>query len=113
MKLLLGTFLILLGQVVAWLQVHGQFFSEWMKKNTLPTVMISGIGVGLCFIHGTKLVTEALDGSFWAARLITFAMGIISFAILTKFILNEAITPKTLVVLTLAIVIVLIQVIWK
>ena len=111
-RLLWGTFLFLVGQVLVWYQINGQFLSEWVKKH--PLIMsLCGIPISYCYIWATHHLVIAYDGELWPQRLIGFSMGMISFAFLTWFHLNQAITLKTAVTLTLALAIVLIQVFWK
>lgn len=113
MKFILGTLLVLIGQTLAWFQMHGQFFNETFRKNPILVSVIGGAFVSFTFIYGTKLLAEHFEGSYWGARLITFAAGIIAFAFLTQFILDETLNLKTGVMLFLATSIVLIQVFWK
>lgn len=111
-RLLWGTFLFLVGQVLVWYQINGQFLSEWIKKH--PLIMsLCGIPISYCYIWATHHLVIAYNGELWPQRLIGFSMGMISFAFLTWFHLNQAITLKTAVTLALAAAIVLIQVFWK
>jgi len=111
-RFLWGAFLFLVGQILVWYQINGQFLSEWMKKNPI-WVSFLGIPISYVYIYATHHLVIAFDGQLWPQRLIGFAMGILSFAFLTWFHLNEAITAKTAVTLALAAAIVLIQVFWK
>jgi hypothetical protein len=65
------------------------------------------------YIYATQYSVEAFNGDLWPQRLIGFSMGMISFAFLTWFHLNQEITLKTAVTLALATAIVVIQIIWK
>lgn len=110
--LILGAFLFLIGQILVWYQINGQFLSEWIKNH--PWVMaLIGIPIIYIYIYATYYTVQAFDGSLWPQRLIGFSMGMIAFAFLTYIHLNETLTPKTLVTLGLATTIVLIQVLWK
>ena len=111
-RLLWGTFLFLVGQVLVWYQINGQFLSEWMKKNPI-WVSFLGIPISYTYIWATHNLVIAFNGELWPQRLIGFSMGMISFAFLTWFHFNEALTAKTAVTLGLAFTIVLIQVFWK
>ena len=111
-KLITGTLLFLLGQVLVWYQINGQFLSEWIKKH--PLIMsLCGVPISYVYIYATQHLVIAFDGELWPQRLIGFSMGMIAFAFLTWFHLNEALTLKTGVTLALAFAIVLIQVLWK
>ena len=111
-KLITGTLLFLLGQILVWYQINGQFLSDWIKSH--PLVMsLMGIPISYVYIVATRDLVIAFDGELWPQRLIGFSMGMIAFAFLTWFHLNQAITAKTAVTLALAAAIVLIQVFWK
>ena len=111
-KLISGTLLFLLGQVLVWYQINGQFISEWIKKH--PLIMsLMGVPISFVYIYATQYLVEAFDGDMWPQRLIGFSMGMIAFAFLTYIHLNQAITLKTAVTLALATAIVVIQIIWK
>ena len=111
-KLITGTLLFLLGQTLVWYQINGQFLSEWVKKNPL-IISLLGVPISYVYIVATDHLVTAFDGELWPQRLIGFSMGMISFAFLTWFHLDETLTLKTAVTLALAFAIVLIQVFWK
>ena len=112
-KELLYTFLTFLTvQSAVWFQTNGQFVWSWFKDH--PFILsLFGIPISLGYIWATKFAFAAFDGTLWPGRLIGFAMGIISFAILTNYYMGEGISTKVIVSLILAITLVLIQVIWK
>ena len=111
--LFIGLGLFLLGQVLAWYQTNGQFISTWIKEHPILVAAIGGIPVGYSYILGTTYLVQAFDGAVWPSRLLGFSMGILAFTTLTLIHLGEAITLKTSVVLMLAVLIILIQVLWK
>lgn len=111
-KLISGTLLFLLGQILVWYQINGQFISTWMKNHPLA-VSFLGVPISFVYIYATQHLVEAFNGEMWPQRLIGFAMGMIAFAFLTWFHLNQTITPKTTVTLALAVAIVVIQIVWK
>jgi hypothetical protein len=104
--------LFLVGQVLVWYQINGQFLSDWIKERPL-LMSLCGIPISYVYIYATHHLVIAFDGQLWPQRLIGFAMGMIAFSFLTWFHLSEAITAKTAVTLALAAAIVLIQVFWK
>ena len=111
-KLISGMLLFLLGQVLVWYQVNGQFISDWIKNR--PWVMsLMGVPISFVYIYATQYLVEAFNGDLWPQRLIGFSMGMIAFAVLTYIHLNQAITLKTAVTLALATAIVVIQIVWK
>ena len=111
-QLIRGSLLFLLGQILVWYQINGQFISTWMKEHPWA-VSLLGIPISYVYIYATQYTTEAFDGDLWPQRLIGFSMGMIAFAFLTWIHLNQGITLKTAVTLALAVAIVVIQIIWK
>ena len=111
-SLILGAFLFLLGQIAVWYQINGQFLSNWIKQHPLVMSLL-GVPISYIYIYATYYTVQAFDGNLWPQRLIGFSMGMIAFAFLTYIHLNESLTPKTIVTLCLATLIVLIQILWK
>jgi len=72
-----------------------------------------GIPISYLYIIATKYTVEAFEGMLWPARLVGFAIGIITFSIFTSLIMGQNITLKTGIILMLASSIILIQVLWK
>jgi hypothetical protein len=112
-ELLLGALLFFLGQGLAWYQTNGQFISPWIKNNPILVSALFGIPIGVMYIYGTKYVADYSNGELWPVRIVGFVTGILGFTVLTYIHLNEGITLKTGVILTLATVIVLLQVFWR
>ena len=111
-QLIRGTLLFLLGQILVWYQIKGQFISTWMKSHPIA-VSFLGVPISYLYIYATQYLVEAFNGDMWPQRLIGFSMGMIAFAFLTFIHLNQAITLKTAVTLALATAIVVIQIVWK
>ena len=111
-QLIRGSLLFLLGQILVWYQINGQFISTWMKSHPIA-VSFLGVPISYVYIYATQYLVEAFNGDLWPQRLIGFSMGMIAFAFLTFIHLNQAITLKTAVTLALATAIVVIQIIWK
>jgi hypothetical protein len=111
-KLIQGTLLFLIGQVLVWYQINGQFISDWVKERPL-VISLMGVPISFVYIYATQHLVEAFNGDMWPQRLIGFSMGMIAFAFLTWLHLNQGITLKTGITLILAVLIVLIQILWK
>lgn len=111
-KFIYGSLFYVLGQLLVWYQINGQFLSTWIKNNPLYMSLL-GIPISLVYIKATEYSVEAFDGELWPQRLVGFAVGMIVFSILTYIHLNETLTPKTIITLILSLIIVLIQVFWK
>ena len=110
--IIIGSLLFLIGQTAVWYQLNLQFINEWFKNNSWFMALM-GVPISYFFIYGTKYSVEGFDGELWPGRLIGFACGMITFAFLTWLHMNQGLTPKTIVTLTLAVAIVLIQILWK
>ena len=108
--LCIGTFLLV--QLVTWFQLNGQFVWPWFKNNVFLLCLL-GIPISWGYIEATRLGFIAFDGVLWPGRLLGFAMGMLSFAILTNIFLGEGLNTKTVVSLILATVLVCIQIFWK
>ena len=74
---------------------------------------LCGVPISYAYIFATHHLVIAFDGELWPQRLIGFSVGMVAFAFLTWFHLDETLTLKTAVTLALAFAIVLIQVFWK
>ena len=112
-KYMLYTVLIFsITQAAVWFQTNGQFVWEWCRNN--PFILsLAGIPISLGYIYASKYAFIAFDNLLWPGRLLGFALGIISFTILTNYYMDEGITLKVIVSLILATTLVLIQVLWK
>lgn len=97
------------AQGMAWLQINGQFVSEWCKNNSFLLSLL-GIPISYLFIHATGLTFVALDNKAWPGRLLTFAVGIVVFTLLTWLLLGEHITWKTMISLFLTLIIIALQI---
>lgn len=98
-----------LAQSMAWLQINGQFVSDWCKNNSFLLSLL-GVPISYLFIHATGLTFVALDNKAWPGRLLTFAVGIVVFTVLTWLLLGEQLTWKTAVSLTLTLIIIALQI---
>ena len=109
---LLTCLFFLLGQTGVWFQLNAQFMWEWAKKNPFAMSFV-GVPFTYLFILATGYGEKAFMGLMWPQRFLGFSIGIVIYAILTYFFLNQGMTPKTWVSLTLAILIIIIQVIFN
>ena len=111
-NILTGIILFVITHIIIWFQVNGQFIWTWAKDNPW-TMSLLGFPISYVLIIATKFIVAGFDGLLWPGRLVGFGSGMIVMAILTWCILGEGITTKTLASLTLAIVLVMMQVFWK
>jgi uncharacterized protein with PQ loop repeat len=59
------------------------------------------------------MIAEYYDGQLWPGRFIGFAMGMISFSVLTYLIMDEPLNAKTIICLLLSLIIICVQLFWK
>lgn len=112
-ELIIGICLFALGQTLAWYQTNGQFLSKWAKEHPLLISAIVGIPIGIAYIYGTTFIVGAFEGKLWPARIVGFTSGIFTFTLLTYVHMNQGITLKTAIMLSLASIIIMIQIFWK
>lgn len=110
--ILVGILIFFISQVLIWYQTNSQFFNEWAKQNPLILSLL-GIPISYSFIIASRYVVSGFDGMLWPGRLVGFSSGMIIMSILTYIHMGQGITLKTAITLTLAILIVLIQILWK
>lgn len=112
MKLFYGLCLLVIVYVVGWHQLYGQFLHEAFKRYQYPMLLLSMPNT-LLSIYSVKLISEHFDGKIWPNRIFTFSIGMLMFTMLTTFYFNERLTPKTLTLIGLSVLIVVLQVVWK
>jgi len=111
-KLAIAITMYLSGQVLIWFQTNGQFKWKWFADH--PHILAAtGFLISYLFILGTKYAVEHFDGLLWPGRFLAFGLGIISYAILTSWLMGEGINLKTMTSLLLATAIICVQLFWK
>lgn len=110
MKLAIGVLFFLFGQIMGWYQLNLQKMYDWWADKPLLSAILMGVPTSILFWYGWKYISEA-TGSVWSARFIGSSAGFVIFPILTWFMLGESMfTAKTLVCLSLSVLIILIQI---
>jgi hypothetical protein len=112
MNLLIGLLLVFLAQFLTFFQLQGQFISSWIKDHPLIFSLL-GIPISYVSIKATEYFYIHFDTFVWPGRLVGFAIGIISFSVLSYFLLDEIPTLKTWICIFLSMAIVGIQIFWK
>lgn len=110
--LLVGVLFGFLAQIGTFFQLQGQLKYDWFKENYWLTVFL-GIPISMLFMYSVKNIIIAFDGQMWPSRLIGFSIGAIVFTWLSWAIFKEPLSIKTIVCLTLALGILIIQLFWK
>ena len=111
--LLIGILAFLAAHILAFFQLNGQFFKmDWFRKNEI-IVAAFGFILSFFYIWGTKYAVSGFNGLLWPARFIGFGVGMIIYAIGVWYFFSEGINMKTTGSLGLAILLIIIQVLWK
>ena len=110
--LLKGILCFIIAHIGAFYQLNGQFIWKSFRDNEW-LVAAFGFLISFFYIWGTKYTVEAMDGLLWPARFIGFGIGMIQYAVFVQLNFKEAIGMKTAVSLTLAVILICIQVFWK
>ena len=105
-KLFFAVLLSVVGNIIAWFHMQGQFKYEWAKS--LWWVVLGGIPISLCFYYGTRWYYEYFQ-NYWYVRPIGFGMATLVFTIMTWLMLNELPDTRTIISMGLSIIIIIIQ----
>ena len=111
-SILIGASLFLLGQLITFYQLNGQFIWEWFRKHEWA-IALFGVPISFIFIWATRTTVAGFDGLLWPARFIGFGTGMIIYAFAVWYYMGEPISTKTAISLLLALVLICIQVLWK
>ena len=108
-EILFCIIILFLVQIVVWFQLNAQVRWDWFKDNYWLMSLL-GVPISYALMYSTKYGYLGF-GNLWSIRLMGFAVGIMSFPIITYLVLGEGVTLKTGISLMLAIVILLLQLI--
>jgi len=112
-ELLIGVLAFIVAHVLSFFQLNGQFLkTDWFRKNEF-LVASAGFILSYFYIWGTKYTVSGSNNLLWPARFIGFGVGMVIYAILVSYYFKEGITVKTFVSLTIALILICIQVFWK
>ena len=112
MNFILGLLYGIAAQIFTFIQLQGQFRFQWAKENPIYMALL-GFPLSLLYLQSVKHLVAHFDGQLWPSRLLGFAIGAIVFTLMSWMWFKEPLTTKTLVCLALAVIIMLIQLIWK
>lgn len=111
--LLIGILFLIAAQAGAWFQLSGQFIWDWCKKHEWFMIIVPSIPISFLYVYASKYIIKSFDGVMWPSRFISFGVGTLVFAVLVYTLNSEGITLKTAVSLTLAVLLILTQILWK
>ena len=102
--------IFLINNVLIWYQLNGQLvWKFWTTPKGIVISLIMGIPITALFWYATKIGYVGF-GSLWAVRFMGFATSMMTFPIMTYLYLGEPMTLKVIATITLAIVIMIIQI---
>ena len=105
-KLLIALLFSIVGNIIAWIQINGQFKYEWMRQWWV--IGLSGLPVSYMFFYSTRWYYEYFN-NYWYVRPIGFSIATITFGVLAWLVLEELPDTKTIISLFLSIIIVILQ----
>ena len=105
-KFIIALLFSIVGNIIAWVQMNGQFKYEWMRQWWVIGLM--GIPVSYFFFYSTRWYYEYFN-NYWYVRPIGFSVATITFGALAWFVLDELPDTKTIISLFLSIIIVILQ----
>ena len=108
--ILICVMILFITQIIIWFQLNGQLKWEWFKDNYFLMSLL-GVPISYALLYSTKYGFDGFDGLIWPGRLLGFAIGMISFPIMTWLYLGEVITLKIGISILLAIAILVLQLI--
>jgi hypothetical protein len=112
MNFFFGILLMIVGQLLAFVQMQGHYKFPWLKNNLWFGVLL-GVPISAIFMYGIHLLIKQYDGAMWPSRIIGFSVGTTVYALMAYYWFNEQVTTKTAICLFLSLLIILVQVFWK
>jgi hypothetical protein len=111
-KLFTGIVFGIIAQIIVFFQLQGQLKYDWFKNNYWLVVLM-GIPSSMFFMYSVKNLVMAYNGEMWPSRLIGFSLGAIVFTYFSWSLFGEPFTTKTIICLTLALSILMVQLFMK
>ena len=105
-KLFLAFLLSVVGNIIAWFHMQGQFKYEWAKSWWW--IILGGVPISFCFYFSTRWFYEYF-GKYWYVRPVGFGLATLTFGILTWLLLNETPDLRTWICLLLSVIIIILQ----
>ena len=112
LNLVYGVLYGVIGQILSFIQLQGGIKWGWTEKYSWA-LMLLGLPISWAFMKSVQNFIIAFNGEIYPSRIIGFAVGIITFAIMGWFLFREGISLKTSISLFLSVCIILIQILWK
>ena len=108
-EILITMIILFVVNIVIWFQLNGQLRWDWWKDNVW-FVCLLGMPIGYLLYLSTKFGYSGFE-ALWPVRMLGFATSMITFPLITWFVLGEGITLKTGISLGLSVILILLQLI--
>jgi ribonucleoside-diphosphate reductase beta chain len=72
-NLIIALILVTIAQILTYLQLQGQFISEWAKRHQF-IIALGGVPISYILMQFASYCRDAFDGQIWPGRLIGFAI---------------------------------------
>ena len=105
-KLGLAFLLSVIGNIIAWFHMQGQF--KYESAKSWYWIILGGVPISFCFYFSTSWFYEYF-GKYWYVRPVGFGLATLTFGILTWLLLDETPDLRTWICLLLSIIIVILQ----
>jgi len=108
-----GCALLVFLHVLIWFSSNGQFMegNEFFKKHSFLFAICASPIVAALGYYGSRFIHEAMTQSVWQIRFIGFGLSYLVFPVLTWHFLGESMfTLKTMLCISLSILIIFIQI---
>jgi multidrug transporter EmrE-like cation transporter len=112
LNLVYGVLYGVIGQILSFIQLQGGVKWGWTDKFGWA-LMLLGLPISWAFMKSVENFILAFGGEIYPSRILGFAVGIITFALMGWFLFKEGISLKTSICLFLSFCIILIQILWK
>jgi hypothetical protein len=109
-KIVLTVLIFLVNNILIWYQLNGQLVWDfWKSPKGIALSLLMGIPITALFWLATKWGYVGF-GNLWAVRFMGFATSMMTFPLMTYLYLGEPMTLKVIATISLAVVIMIIQI---
>ena len=109
-KIVLTVLIFLVNNILIWYQLNGQLVWDfWKSPKGIALSLLMGIPITALFWLATKWGYIGF-GNLWAVRFMGFATSMMTFPLMTYLYLGEPMTLKVIATISLAVVIMIIQI---
>ena len=89
MKLIFALFCLVVGHLLAWLQLNGPIFSDWWKENIWISALCISPMIFFFSMSYWSITYEWLQ-AVWSVKFIAYGVNIVVFSICTYYFLGES-----------------------